>query len=125
MQRSFTPTLVRKPNPAKSKPTVSEKPKPVFPTDCKNDLFAKKLPLHPDEPITLEELTRTKSDIRGTYVLFDTMIYLFLILEDIFIQDMFVMDQLEEINNKIKNLRISAKSRTDSSVELGYVVFFV
>ena len=47
------------------------------------------------------------------------------ILEDIFIQDMFVMDQLEEINDKIKNLRVSAKSRTDSSVELGYVIFFI
>ena len=51
----------------------------------------------------------------------DRCLCLLALLEDIFIQDMFMMDQLEEINDKIKNLRVSAKSRTDSSVELGYV----
>ena len=41
--------------------------------------------------------------------------------EDIFIQDMFVMDQLNELSDRIKNLRVTAKSRTDTSVELGLV----
>ena len=67
MHRSITSKPVKKPFSAKSKPATLEKPKPIFPTDCKNDLFTRKMPLNPDEPITLEELTRTKSDIRGKY----------------------------------------------------------
>ena len=31
------------------------------------------------------------------------------------------MDQLNEISDRIKNLRVTAKSRTDTSVELGLV----
>ena len=65
MRRSSDSKNIRRSFISKSEPMKSEKPKPVFPTDCKNDLFSRKMPLRPDEPITLEELTRTKSDIRG------------------------------------------------------------
>ena len=45
-----------------------ERPKPSFPTDCDNDLFSKKIPEKPDEPISLEDLTRAKSDVRGIHI---------------------------------------------------------
>ena len=62
-----------RPHPDKN-PTKTEKmkkenceiPKPSFATDCNNDPVSKKIPKRPDEPISLEELTRAKSDIRGT-----------------------------------------------------------
>lgn len=42
-----------------------ELPKPSFATDCNNEPVSKKIPERPDEPISLEDLTRAKSDIRG------------------------------------------------------------
>lgn len=94
---------------------------PSFPTDCDNDLFSKKIPQRPDEPISIEDLTRAKSDVRGIRMHIIRDIKIISLLENVFIQDMFVMDQLNELSDRIKNLRVTAKSRTDTSVELGLV----
>ena len=62
----YRPRLFDKPcKSAVDKKENHELPKPKFATECNNETASTKIPEHPDEPITLEDLTRAKSDIRG------------------------------------------------------------
>ena len=60
----YRPRIQRPAGPIKSK-TGDCNPQPSFSSDCKNEPASRKIPDKPDEPISIEELTRAKSDIRG------------------------------------------------------------
>ena len=60
----YRPRIKRPTDPVKAK-TDECKPQPSFPSDCENEPVSRKKPEMPDEPISIEELTRAKSDIRG------------------------------------------------------------
>lgn len=63
----YRPRSFRKPckSADETKKENLEIPKPSFATECDNEPVSKKIPERPDEPISLEDLTRAKSDIRG------------------------------------------------------------
>ena len=43
-------------------------------------------------------------------------LYYFLLLEEIFVHDLSIMEQLDEARSQIKNLQIAAKSRAETTV---------
>ena len=60
-------------------------------------------------------ITPDPEAVKGMHCHKSTWMYYFQFLEEIFVHDLCIMEQLDEVRSRIKNLEIAAKSRADTT----------